>query len=191
MATRVSGCSDRCRGVGDRREAGAERVERGRPDGTVLHVDLDRHADLRRLLEQVVQVARAHRGIAPDAQLGELDRHRGAGNVLGDRLHRLDVGGGRRLGLPQVLDRLAQQVQADVDALRVEFLRDRDGLVQGGAGHEATDQITGAGVRADGPLQAPVRRRREEKLLDHQCASGSACGGLAVSDGPGEGRLPL
>ena len=122
IATRVSGCSAR---------AARNASSVGRADRAVLHVDLDPHADLvARPRSRSSRWPAQTGGVQPDAELGQLHRHRRAQAVLGDGAARPRCRPWCAIrGLGQVLHGLAQQVQADVDVLGLQLPRDRDGLL--------------------------------------------------------------
>ena len=158
---------DRDAGVGVLAQSRAERLERRRADRAVLHVDLDQHAHVGRRLQQLVQVTGADRGVQADAELGELDRHRGARRVLRDGADGVDVGLDRGRGLRQVVDGLAEQVEADVDPLGPQLAGDGDRLLQRGAGDEAADEPARQPAGAHQLLETLVRGCDEEQTLDH------------------------
>ena len=106
-------------------------------------------------------------GSTRDAELRQLDRHRRPQAVLGDGANGLDVGLGRDRGLGQVVDGLAQQVQADVDVLGLQLAGDGDGVGQRGAGDESADQPSRQPAGAHQLLESLVGRCDEEESLDH------------------------
>ena len=134
---------------------------------SVNHVDLDQHAHVGRRLQQLVQVTGADRGVQADAELGELDRHRGARRVLRDGADGVDVALDRGRGLRQVVDGLAEQVEADVDPLGPQLAGDGDRLMQRGAGDEADDEHVRQMAGAHQLLEPLVRGCDEEQTLDH------------------------
>jgi hypothetical protein len=119
-------------------------------------------------LPQLAQVLLALGRIEVDAELRELDRDRRLVEVGVHPVDGVQILTGRGLGLGEVDDRLAQQVEAHLDARAVQLLGDVERVVEPGAGHVAPDQRLGEAAAVRDSLEGLVLGGDEQESIGHQ-----------------------
>ena len=133
----------------------------------LLHVDADEVAALRRVLDELGDVALRELLVDREAEMRELERDVRPQPLRVDAVEHLAVGGDDRARLGLVAHALAEERRVREQALVVQPPQDGDGRVEALAGDEARGAEPEA-VPLHEPLQARAVRGREDQAAERR-----------------------